>query len=383
MVGSQANQAYEGSNSSRLTIDLAAIRHNWRLLAQKAGPGSTGAVVKANAYGLGIETVIPALLNAGCRHFFVAHLSEAARVRALTADAEIFVLNGFLPDTGPAYLTHRLIPVLGSLPEIDDWRSFVVRHPDAQPAALHFDTGLNRLGLAPSDGAALARAHHQGTLGFPLRLIMSHFVEAEIEGSTTTARQCTEFRILNSLFKDVPASLCNSSGIFLRPDSLYDLARPGYALYGGHPLWSSDANPMRAVVRLESPIIQTRTVQAGEAVGYGSFWTARRPTRLATLPLGYADGLPRGSESTNTKIGGHVLIGGVKCAMLGRVSMDLLIVDVTDAPDAAVQRGVLATIIGDELTIDAVGDSAGTIGYDILVSLGSRFERLVIDGSDV
>ena len=382
MVGSQANQAYEGSNSSRLTIDLAAIRHNWQVLAQKAGPASTGAVVKANAYGLGIETVIPALLNAGCRHFFVAHLSEAARVRALTTDAEIFVLNGFLPDTGPAYLTHRLIPVLGSLPEIEDWRAFVARHPEAQPAALHFDTGLNRLGLAPSDGAALAGAHHQGTLGFPLRLIMSHFVEAEIDGSVTTARQCAAFRILRSLFKDIPASLCNSSGIFLRPDSLYDLVRPGYALYGGHPLWSSDANPMRAVVRLESPIIQTRTVEAGEAVGYGSFWTAKRPTRLATLSLGYADGLPRGSESTDNKVGGHVLISGVKCAMLGRVSMDLLIVDATDAPEVAVQRGALATIIGDELTIDAVGDSAGTIGYDILVSLGSRFERLVIYGSD-
>ena len=383
MVGSQVSQAHTGSNSSRLTIDLAAIRHNWLLLAQKAGPASTGAVVKANAYGLGIETVIPALLKAGCRHFFVAHLSEAARVRALTADAEIFVLNGFLPDTGPAYLTHRLIPVLGSLPEIEEWRGFSAGHPDAQPAALHFDTGLNRLGLAPSDGAALARAHHQGTLGFPLRLIMSHFVEAEIEASVTTARQCEEFIIIRALFKDIPASLCNSSGIFLRPDDHYDLVRPGYALYGGHPLWSSDANPMRAVVRLESPIIQTRTVEAGEAVGYGSYWTAKRLTRLATLSLGYADGLPRGSESTNTKIGGHVLIGGVKCAMLGRVSMDLLIVDATDAPNAAVQRGALATIIGDELTIDAVGDSAGTIGYDILVSLGSRFERLVTDGSDV
>jgi alanine racemase len=382
MVGTPAHQAHRGANSSLLTIDLAAIRHNWQLLAKKAGSAHTGAVVKANAYGLGIETVIPVLLKAGCLHFFVAHLSEAARVRALTADAEIFVLNGFLPDTGPAYLTHRLIPVLGSMPEIEEWRGFVASNPEAQPAALHFDTGLNRLGLAPSDGAALAEVHHRGTLGFPIRLIMSHFVEAEIEVSATTERQCATFRTLRSLFKEIPASLCNSSGIFLRSDSIYDLVRPGYALYGGHPLWSSDANPMHAVVRLESPIIQTRAIKAGEAVGYGSFWTAKRPTRLATLSLGYADGLPRGSESTNTKFGGHVLMGGVKCPMLGRVSMDLLIVDATDAPEPAVQRGALATLIGDELTIDAVGDSAGTIGYDILVSLGSRFERLVIDGSD-
>ncbi len=382
MDGTPAEPAPCPSNDSLLTIDLAALRHNWRLLAQKAGSAATGAVVKANAYGLGIETAIPALLSAGCRHFFVAHFSEARRVRALTKDAEIFVLNGFLPRTGPVYLEHRLTPVLGSLPEIAEWRGFVADHPDAPPAALHFDTGLNRLGLAPTDGADIADAHRQGTLGFPLRLVMSHFVEAEIEGSVTTARQCGDFRILRALFKDIPASLCNSSGIFLRPDSHYDLVRPGYALYGGHPLWSSDANPMRAVIRLEAPILQTRIIGTGETVGYGSFWTAKRPTRLATLSLGYADGLPRGSESTDSKVGGHVMIGGVECAMLGRVSMDLLIVDVTDAPDAAVQRGAFATLIGDELTIDTVGDSAGTIGYDILVSLGARLERRVIDGSD-
>jgi len=367
------------SNSAVLTINLAALRENWHTLDRLSGQAATGAVVKANAYGLGIETVVPTLIDAGCRHFFVAHLSEAVRVRALAPDADIFVLNGFFPDTGHTYLQHQLTPVLGSFAEMDEWRPLATEHRNIPPVALHFDTGLNRLGFAPYDGKEIAEAHRSGSLGFPIRLVMSHFVESEIEGSNVTARQCAEFDDLRMIFKDIPASLCNSSGIFLTPDSHYDLVRSGYALYGGHPLWSNSANPMSPVIRLEAPIIQTRLIPIGDSVGYGGFWTAARPTRLACLSLGYADGLPRGSESTTTRPGGYVIIGGVKCAMLGRVSMDLLIVDATDAPCHAVQRGSMATIIGDGLSIDCVGDNARTIGYDILVSLGHRFERRVID----
>jgi len=366
------------SSGGLLTIDLHALKRNWRFIASKVGPAAAGAVVKANAYGLGIETVVPALLSVGCRHFFVAHLSEAERVRAISDTAEIFVLNGFLPQTGPIYRALNLIPVLGSLPEIEGWRDFVALHPDAPQAALHIDTGLNRLGLSPSEALSLSEAHHQGTLGFLTRLVMSHFVESEIEGSATTKRQCDTFSDLHALFHDIPASLCNSSGIFHCPDAYYDLVRPGYALYGGHPLGSNRDNPMEPVIRLEAPIIQTRMIDVGEKVGYGGLWTATRKTRLATLSLGYADGLPRGAESSQTKKGGDVLISGTKCAMLGRVSMDLLIVDATDAPIDALALGSYATIIGDELTLDTVGDSAGTIGYEILVSLGNRYHRRVI-----
>jgi len=366
------------SSGGLLTVDLNALKRNWHLLASKVGPAATGAVVKANAYGLGIETVVPALLSIGCNHFFVAHLSEAERVRALSKTAEIFVLNGFLPGTGPIYQELNLTPVLGSLAEIADWKNFVSHYPYAPQAALHIDTGLNRLGLSPSEVDTVSQSYLTGNLSFSIRLLMSHFVESEIEGSATTKRQCDAFRQLRRLFPDVPASLCNSSGIFLCSDSYYDLVRSGYALYGGHPLWSNRDNPMEPVIRLEAPIIQTRMIDIGEKVGYGGYWTAARTTRLATLSLGYADGLPRGAESSRTKKGGDVLIGGTRCAMLGRVSMDLLIVDATDAPVEAVTPGSYATIIGDELTIDAVGDNAGTIGYDILVSLGSRYQRRVI-----
>ena len=366
------------SSGGRLTIDLNALKRNWQLLASKVGQAATGAVVKANAYGLGIETVVPALLSVGCKHFFVAHLSEAERIRAINSTAEIFVLNGFLPDTGAIYHALHLTPVLGSLAEIEEWQNFAARHPDAPQAALHVDTGLNRLGLSLADARRISEAHRHGTLGFSIRLLMSHFVEAEIEGSATTKKQCEAFLKLHQTFHNVAASLCNSSGIFLCPDSHHDLVRPGYALYGGHPLWADHNNPMEPVVRLEAPILQTRMIEVGESVGYGGYWTAKRPTRLATLSLGYADGLPRGAESSDVKKGGDVLIGGIRCAMLGRVSMDLLIVDATDVPIESLKRGSYATIIGDELTIDAVGDSAGTIGYDMLVSLGSRFQRHVI-----
>ncbi len=362
-----------------LTIDRGAIRRNWRRLANKVGNASTGAVVKANAYGLGIETVVPALLEEGCRHFFVAHLSEAIRTRKSAPNTEIFVLNGFLPETGPAYLTHQLSPVLGSQPEIDDWRHFTARNTSSPPATLHFDTGLNRLGLSPSSAPDISDAITNHTLGFTVSLVMTHLVEAEIEDSPVTRRQCDAFLDLRALFKQTRASLCNSSGIFNCAGQYYDLLRPGYALYGGHPLWSAKANPMEQVIRLEAPIIQVRGINAGEKLGYGGLYTATRPTKLATLSIGYADGLMRGAERRDDKAGGYVLIGGNLCPILGRLSMDLLIVDVTDAKPEAVQRGAMATIIGDELSIDAVGDSAGTIGYDVLVSLGNRFDRHVID----
>jgi len=366
------------SSSGLLTIDLNALKRNWQLLASKVSPAATGAVVKANAYGLGIETVVPALLSMGCSDFFVAHLSEGKRVRALSETAQIFVLNGFLPGTGLIYLEFNLTPVLGSLAEIADWKNFVSYYSDAPKAALHVDTGLNRLGLSPSELISVSQAHDSGTLGFSICLLMSHFVEAEIEGSLTTQKQSDTFRQLRRMLPDVRASLCNSSGIYLCSDSYYDLVRPGYALYGGHPLWSNCDNPMEPVVRLEVPIIQTRPINIGENVGYGGLWTATRNTQLATLSIGYADGLPRASESSRTKKGGDVLIGGTRCPILGRISMDLLIVDGTDAPIEALTPGSYATIIGDELTIDAVGDRAGTIGYDILVSLGSRYQRRVI-----
>ena len=375
MTGRADEPVADGTQGAVLSIDRAALNANWRTLAAMAGSARTGAVVKGDGYGLGIETVVPVFYEAGCRDFFVAHLSEAVRVRALTDDATIYVLNGFLPGTGPHYRAHQLTPVLGGRAEIEEWAGFAAGQDGVSPAALHIDTGMNRHGISLAEAGEIARINAEGRLGFALGLVMSHFVEAERAGSPMTARQCADFAAIRRLFPDVPASLCNSSGTFFPPEHHYDLVRPGYALYGGHPFWSSEDGPMQPVIRLAASIIQTRIIASGETVGYGGLWTASRPSLIATLSIGYADGYPRGAEGTMAAQKAHVLVGGTLCPVIGRISMDLLAVDVTDAPEGSVTRGGFATIIGDALTIDRVGAAAGTIGYDILVSLGRRFVR--------
>lgn len=360
-----------------LTIDLGALRDNWRTIRDRSGAAECGAVVKADAYGTGIEAAVPALAKAGCRTFFVAHLSEARRARACAPDAVIYVLNGLAPGTAPAYRAQGLRPVLGSREEIAEWAAFAAQAGDAPPPALHVDTGMNRLGLSLDEGLAMA-----GALPFAPALLMSHFTSAEEEGAPATAAQIAAFARLRAAFPGVPASLANSSGSLLEPAPGLDLARPGYALYGGCPT-PDRPNPMRPVVRLDATIIQTRDVPDGAVVGYNGRWTARGPRRLATICVGYADGYPRSASGTDDKRAagieaGVALVGGVRCPFAGTVSMDLIILDVTDAPAESARRGARAVLIGDGLDIDEVGRRAGTVGYEILTSLGRRYARRLV-----
>jgi alanine racemase len=356
-----------------LTVDLDALASNWRTLAAEAGTEAS-AVVKADAYGLGIEHVVPALLAAGCKTFFVAHLSEGRRVRALTKAAIIYVLNGFLPGTGPAYLAANLRPVLGSQAEIDEWAAFSRNEGLHLPAAIHVDTGMNRLGLPIPE--ALALKDDKRLSDFAPVLLMSHLVSAEEPERAINAQQVAAFEAVRAALPAIPASLANSSGIYLKDMPRYDLARPGYALYGGNPT-PGLSNPMRPVIRLEGRILQTRVVRAGDAAGYGGFWIAPGERRLATISIGYADGYIRAAGSTSSTAGetGIALVGGVRCPFVGRVSMDLIIIDVTGASSGEVGRGAPVTLIGDGLDIDEVGARAGTIGYEILTDLGHRYAR--------
>lgn len=320
-------------------------------------------MVKADAYGCGLGVVAPALWAAGCRTFFVAHLGEAATVRRTLPEAALYVLNGLSPGSAPAYAALNLRPVLGSAEELSEWAAF---SRGERPAALHVDTGMNRLGLSVPDALALADDPRIGAAG--IDLVMSHLVSAELPDAAVNARQIDAFATARAAFPGIAASLANSSGIFLDAAAHHDLLRPGYALFGGNPTPSRHANPMRPVVRLEATILQIRHVEAGAQAGYNGRWTAPSPRRLATLSLGYADGYPRAASGR-----GHALVGGVPCPILGLVSMDLIILDVTEAPAAA--RGAVATLIGDSLDIDTVGKAAGTIGYEILTGLGSRYVR--------
>jgi alanine racemase len=356
-----------------LTVDLDAIEANWRALGRLTMPAECAAVIKADGYGCGIEQVAAALAKAGCKTFFVADLAEAKCVRDVAAEPAIYVLNGLLPDTAAAYPDIRARPVIGSMVELAEWDAFCAASQWRGGAALHVDTGMNRLGISVNDAAALApriRSENHG-----ITLLMSHLVCAEEPEHPLNARQIGAFREVRMFYRGIPSSLANSSGIFLGATAHCDVVRPGVALYGVNPT-PGQINPMRPVIELQARIAQVRTVPRGETVGYDAAWTAKRATRIAVVAVGYADGYLRAASASDESPGADVIVAGKRCPLAGRVSMDLLAIDVTDLPDSAARRGDLVTLIGGEMTVDAFANAAGTIGYEVLTSLGRRYHRV-------
>ncbi|ATQ68310.1 MULTISPECIES: alanine racemase [Methylosinus] len=369
------NESVPARAVATLCVDLAALVANWRLLAARAPGADCAAVVKADAYGIGLEPATRALAAAGCRTFFVATAGEGERLRAVAPRAIVYVLEG-LPQGGAFTLAAaRLRPVLASLEEIGEWGAFGRSIGRRLPAALQLDTGMNRLGLSPREAPAAAAAAQD----IELTLVMSHFICAQWPDDPRNARQIAAFEAALGCFPGAPASLCNSSGVFLSEKPHHDLLRPGYALYGGNPT-PLCPNPMRPVVRLEASVLAVREIAAGETVGYDGVWTAARPTRLATLGLGYGDGLPAGASSGPGRAGAEAVIGGYRCPLVGRVSMDFVMLDVTDIPEAIVHRGASAEILGETIGVDELAARSGTIGYEILTRLGRRYERRYIGG---
>ena len=354
-----------------LTIDLAAIVANWRALAQRAKPAQCAAVVKADGYGCGLEQVADALARAGCDTFFVANLAEARRARMAAPKAVVYVLNGLLPGTAPAYADSNLRPVIGSSAELDEWSAFRRASGWRGEAALHVDTGMNRLGFAREEAAQIA-----GRLGqsHGIALVMSHFACSE-EEHPLNAAQIGRFRAIRAHFPGIAGSLANSSGIFLGPDAHHDLVRPGVALYGANPT-PTKANPMQPVVTLQGRVVQLRDVAQGETVGYSATWTAKRPTRLAVVSVGYADGFLRAASASDARPGAEAIVAGQRCPLAGRVSMDLIAIDVTDVPPASLTRGDLVDLLDTEIGVDDLAVRAGTIAYEVLTSLGRRYRRV-------
>ena len=352
-----------------LTIDLAAIEANWRTLVRELLTVECAAVVKANAYGLGLEPVTATLAKAGCRTFFVADIAEARAVRSRVAEAAIYVLNGFAVDWGDALIEVNARPVINSTTELAEWDAFVSAHSWRGGAALHIDTGMHRLGISPDEAAALAPRAQTENHG--IALVMSHLACADTPDHPLNAAQIKLFRELRMLYSGIPASLANSSGIFLGDTAHYDLARPGAALYGVNPT-PGKPNPMQSVVELTGRILQIRNVERDATVGYGATWTAKRPTRIAVVALGYADGLVRAGGGSDERPGGAAIIAGHRCPIVGRISMDLLCADITDIPAGTVHRGDHATLIGGDIGVDEVAAAAGTIGYEILTRVGPR-----------
>ncbi len=368
-----------------LTVDLTALVGNWSKLRERvrARGAVCSAVIKADAYGVGLEPVLTALAKAGCNVFFVAHVSEGKRARAIDEQAVIYVLNGLLPGTASIMAQHRLRPVLGSLEEIEEWSAFCRSASTRLPAAVHIDTGMNRLGLPIKE--ALTFDPKVIFKDFEPALVMSHLTSAEEADHPDTIRQIEAFRAVRAAFPDIRTSLANSSGIFLQQAPFFDLVRPGYALYGGNPT-PDKPNPMQPVIELSGTILQVRTVEPGTSVGYNGRWIANGPCRLATVSIGYADGYPRSASGTDKKrtekiITGEAIVSGRLCPIVGTISMDLVILDITGVSEHLALRGSKAVLIGESLDIDEVAQRAGTIGYEILTNLGHRYARRYLNGS--
>jgi alanine racemase len=365
-----------GADTPILRIDPAAIAANWRLLdAQNRSitpQAATGAAVKANAYGVGVEIAAPALAEAGCRHFFTATLDEAIALRALLPDIWVAVLNGIPRGAAPEFIAHHLHPVLNTLPDLADWQR-VAAHPTAPAALLHLDTGMARLGLDADDIAQLI--DNPAWLGtIRLDYIMSHFAAAEIPNAPSNQAQSSHFagtyaHLTRAWGQRPKTSLANSAALFLGPLAASDLARPGYALYGGNPTQAAP-NPMRPVLHLAAPVLQIREIPRGASVGYNATWSAPRRTRVATIAIGYADGIFRAASNRLTARHRCKII-----QQIGRVSMDLITFDVTDHPD--IQRGSLLTLLDEVQTIETLAEQANSSGYEVLTRLGPRYRRVV------
>lgn len=362
-----------------LTVDLAGIQANWRWLAAVARGAECAGVVKADAYGMGIEPVTKALWAADCRTFFVATLTEGRRVKVVLPAATVYVLDGLMPGTAPLYPTYGLRPVLGSVAEIEEWAAYARSTDMRLPAAVHIDTGMNRLGLTAGEVEALA-ANPAPFEAFPVSLVMSHLACGDTPSSPMNARQKSLFDALRAKLPPAPASLANSAGILLGGDFRYDLVRAGIALYGGRAV-EGRPNPAAKVVRVEARILQVRAAAAGETVGYGAAYTLTRPSRLATIATGYADGFLRSISGPIGRPPPPAYISGYPAPIVGRVSMDVVTIDVTDIPAAYAQRGAWAELIGRHVQVDDLADSSGTIGYEVLTRLGPRFQRVYLSGT--
>ena len=356
-----------------LEIDLAAIAENWRRLGQRlAPPARAAAVVKADAYGLGMAQVAPALAQAGCTLFFVATLDEGLALRRLLPAAEIAVLHGLLPGTSGDFRQARLVPVLNDLGQIAAWRD--AAETRALPAIIHIDTGMARLGLPPADVARLAAAPDM-LAALKLRAVLSHLACADEPEEAANARQLATFRAALATLPRAPASLVASSGIFLGTDYHFDIARPGAALYGVNPIPGAH-NPMAQVVRLKGRILQVRDVDRATTVGYGAAHRMERAGRIATVAVGYADGWLRSSSHR-----GSGAIAGQRAPVIGRISMDLMTIDVTGIDPALTRPGDFVDLIDEQHGVDAVAATAGTIAYEILTALGRRHHRIYRGGA--
>ncbi|HEX3754421.1 MAG TPA: alanine racemase [Rhizomicrobium sp.] len=361
--------------AARLTVRLGAVADNYRTFRRLAGPAAVASVVKGDGYGLGAARIAPALAEAGCDSFFVARLAEAIKLRQTLPQARIFVLDGAAPDAVPALLSHNLIPVLNSLADIASWQAAANATDQILEAVVHVDTGMSRLGLPSYELSVLAAEAKKRLAGLNLVLVMSQLACADEPDAAMNREQLSRFRQALAMLPPAPASLAASAGILLGPDYHFDLVRPGVGLYGAHPRGLKTDNPMKTVAFLTGKVLQVRRIDVGECVGYGASFSARKPLLLATLALGYADGLVRAASNR-----GVAAFCGKLVPFVGRISMDLVTVNVTDLA-VEPRAGDEMELLGDSVSLEMLAEAAGTNAYEILNSLGRRVPRHYLESA--
>lgn len=359
--------------STLITVDLDALEANFRFCRGKLQPASCAAVVKANAYGLGIRRIAPALWHAGCSQFFTATFREGITLRSLLPDAEVFILEGVTEVSLDAFCEHDLVPVLISPAQGRLWAARARRSGHPLPAIIHIDTGMTRLGLGEPELHQLLQ-NREDLDWLETRYVMTHYACADDSGADKTRRQLEQFDRLRKLLPPAPTSVGNSAGGLLGKPWSGDMARIGIALFGGNP-YVDETLSLEPVLRVQSRILQLREIEPGTTVGYGATHEVGSNTLIATVGTGYADGYP---WSLGNK--GVAAVGGHRVPVVGRVSMDLITLDVTGVPPELVQPGRMVDLIGPDISLEEVADRAGTINYEILTRLSQRARRNFVGG---
>jgi alanine racemase len=361
---------YSGDPIIEVKLDI--ILDNYRQLQNVAGGAEVAAAVKADCYGLGADFIAPLLAKAGCEHFFVANIDEGIILRKkIVNDKAIYVLNGVFIDSVDALLQYKLIPVINHAKQLELWHNYARNLQQKLPVVFHLNTGMNRLGMSVEEFTACV-SHSEVLKELDVKLVMSHFAASDEPADIANIQQLQLFKELTDGLVGIKRSMCNSGGIFMNKMAHFDLVRPGAALYGllTHP----DAHKyVKNPVSLYAPIIQIHQLKSGDQVGYNGTFIADKNMRIATIPIGYADGYMRSLSSK-----GCVYIGENQVKVVGRVSMDLVTIDITDLPMHECFLGQKVEIIGKHNTPDNLAQLAGTIGYEILTSLGKRYKRVYL-----
>lgn len=348
--------------SAELHVDLSAIIDNYQTLSDQSSVAACAAVVKADAYGLGMEQIASALYhNTECDTFFVANLVEAVKLRALLKEPKIYVFNGLFQDQVDTYLDHNITPILNDPSQIQYWNG------NKAPCAIHFDTGINRLGFSLEQSEEFFNSQYD----LNIDLVLSHFIQSEVLNHPSNEIQLDQFMRVRYQLPNAKASLCNSAGIYLGEDYHFDLLRPGIMLYGGNPGLINRPEGIKQAFEVKAKILQIRELQAGMSVGYNSQWTAAENARIAILNVGYADGTLKTSDRNAT-----VYVGGYQAKVVGKTSMDMIAIDITEPKFDKVGVNDFAEILGSNITLEMVAENSTLGHYELMTGLGRRYNKI-------